>query len=224
MPAKKTKRQPKIIIGFDETNNGFHLDDPKKRYHFHKNSQMVIAGCMAQDIINPYYSQKPVPKRKFFNKERDIKMAQKLGKRYISENPDYFYTTIRYLDTKKIGYPLIRANAIALLTFKFFQHDQLDPRRTRLVIDEMNGEDVSASAGCFLQGWLENAKLPVKFEITKKADKKFPVVKTADRIAYYLAAIKFLGKKSHWPYLHRKVSMNQLEHLAAQTQMDQQQI
>ena len=56
------------------------------------------------------------------------------------------------------------------------------------------------------------------------ADRKISAVKIADRIGYYLAAIKFLGNKSHWPYRHRKVSMNQLEHLAAQTQRNQQQI
>ena len=218
---KNANKQPSVIIGFDETNNGFHLDNPNKRYHFHKDSVMVITGYMSPNITIAQDQQPKASKRKFFNRERDIALALKLGKKYIELNPDYFYTTIKYSDTKRIGYPLIRANAIALLSFKFFQHYELNPLTTQLAIDEIDGEKVSSSAEYFLQGWLENTNLPVDFEIMPKADKKILAVKKADRIGYYLAAIKFLGQGDHWPYRHRKVSMNQLENLAMQTQMNQ---
>ena len=219
MPETTASSPPGIILGFDETNNGFNLDHPK--YKHHPNSIMVVTGYMTPSNSTFHTPERPGSRKKVFNSKRDVSRALELGREYIEASPDYFYTTICYSDSKKIKLPLLRANAIALLTFKFFQHYQLDPITTKLAIDQINGKDFSNSVGYFLQGWLENARLPIKFNIEERSDKKIPAVKKADRIGYYLAAIKFLGDKNHWPYRKRKVSMNQLENLATQIQMNQ---
>jgi hypothetical protein len=50
-------------------------------------------------------------------------------------------------------------------------------------------------------------------EFKPKADKKVVAVKKADSVAYYIAAIRFLGQNKQWPYRNKKVAFNHLEQL-----------
>jgi len=204
-------KKGRFVLGFDETNNGFNLDSPD--YKPHANSILVITGYLVPDIGRANYGCcKYEHKKKIFNSRRDLDRALFRGKYYIGSHPDFFYTTI----PRQSPFPmtLMRANAVALLTFQFAKAYNLDPNKTTLVLDEMNGKENSKFINHALQFWLEQARFTAEHYSKEKADEKTIAVKIADRIGYYVSAIKFLGTNQKWPFRSRKVSINNLEQLA----------
>ena len=210
---KKSKR-PSFILGFDETNNGFNLDS--EDYKPHKDSNLIVTGYLTNSKGAQYGSRKYESKRKIFNNNRDIERALTRGRYYIGQHPNFFYTVVSRRMIKHTPLPLLRANAIALLTFKFFSSYDINPQQTQIVLDQMDGKDHTDFVKQGLGIWLEDTKIKTQYRVGYKADQKVPAVRTADRIGYYLAAIKFLGNLRKWPYRSRKISLSHLEDLAAE--------
>ena len=207
--TKDKKR--KIILGFDGTNNGFELDSPV--YKPHKDSQFVVTGYMAFDTGANYGSARYESKKRIFNKKRNVQRALTRGRAYIGENPSFFYTNFQRPPNSNL-FLMKHAQAIALLTFKFFETYEIQPPTASIIIDEINGETSSRFVGRVLGAILEDANLDIPYKFKKKADKRAPSVRKADRVGYYVAAIKFLGDSHKWPFRSRRVNMNQLETLA----------
>jgi len=209
------KGGPKIILGFDETNNGFELDSPD--YTSHEDSVLIVTGYLGIDPKRANYGNgKYEGKRKIFNKKRDLTRALKRGKYYLEHNPNFLYTIIPRKESRRIHRATLRAQAIALLTFKFFLLYNLTPKNTKIIIDEIDGRKSSRRVNEELEYYLSKAFLKLPHTTKKQADKKVVAVKKADRAGYYIAAMKFLGEKEKWPYHRHRIPLSDLEKLSAQ--------
>lgn len=212
---RKKKKRPNFILGFDETNNGFNLDS--RHYIPHDNSPLVVTGYLTPEIGASYGNKKYEAKKKIFNSKRDIKRALKRGRYYIENNPYFFYTTFSRKAINQTPLPILKANAIALLTFQFFNTYDINPDETQIILDQMDDKKHTSHVIQTLGIWLEDADINSDYRYKKNADKNTPAVKTADRVGYYISAIKFLGDSKKWPYRSRKIPLSHLERLTQET-------
>ncbi|MAH49368.1 hypothetical protein CMI37_26325 [Candidatus Pacearchaeota archaeon] len=206
-------KKRRLAIGLDETNNGFRIGN--KHHPF-----LIVTGYLGLDgggYGTPKYGSKQ--RRKFFGKNpKKTSRILQCAKTYLGEHQDFYYTVIHQKDAHSID--LSKANAVAALTFKFFQEYDINPEQTILFLDEMDGEASSGFINEVLQSWLDIAGLgktehrSIRKTIQRSTKRK-QVIKTADMIGYYIAALKFLGGRTHWPFRSRKVNLNQLEQMAA---------
>jgi len=201
-----------IILGFDEVNNGFNL--PNLNPH-HRPSILVVGYMMKDPGRSCYGSQAFEKKGSIFSKgKKGLANALRRGKAYLSENPDFLYTAIPKIMVEKSPLCLIKGNAIAALTFAFFLKYNLNPSKTQVVFDGVDREVHSDHLDSVLEMWFEKADLEVPHFYKPHADDSVCAVRKADRIAYYLAGISFLGDRHKWPYRHRKIDLKRLDELA----------
>ena len=217
--SKRGKKR--VTIGVDETNNGFFLDSPD--FSKSRDSPLIVIAYLDQG--NPRFTAQPqqyisARRRRFFARQTEIEQVLNIGSAFIDRNPDFCYTTVPYYQLKEGIYPKIRAEAIALLTFKLVSSYDLIPSQTSVLVDEIDGGENSDCVKQFLQAMFESEGLDLKVRIKRKTRRKMnPTIKKADAIGYYIAAIKFLGQGENWPYEDRRVSLCRLEDVAAEMHM-----
>ena len=210
---KKLRHIPNgIILGFDEVNNGFNLPNLNP----HHRPSIIGVGYMMPDTGRACYGSQPFEKKGsiFSQGKNGLDRALRRGRTYLSEHPDFLYTTIPKIMVEKSPLCLIKGNAIAALTFAFFLKYNLNPSKTQVIFDGVDREVHSNHLESVLEMWFKKADLNVPHLYKPHADDRVCAVRKADRIAYYLAGISFLGNKHKWPYRHRKIDMKRLDELA----------
>jgi len=202
--VKKIKVIGKDIIGFDELNNAFHLNSS-----FNIRFPLIVCGYLIRDYAGSsnhqytyYTGKKKVFTRAGHSKEEVLKRSRK----YISENPNFYYSTLypREVNQDKTK---IRAEAIAAITLNFILNYQLKQENVVLVLDKMDSAGFSQDVSHYCREFLAMSGLSIPIKIQENADKRNPVVKRADRIAYYIGAIKFKCGVGKWPKRERKVDL-----------------
>jgi len=197
-----------VVLGFDESNNGYGL----KVFNPHHKPAMVLTGYLAEDTsMKSYHSPPNEIKGKIFTGQRNIEEALKRGRSYIRDHPDFLYTAIPKELQRTVPIAILKAEAIATLTINFFLHYHLDPSKTKIVMDEMDGELPSKQLNQVLDIWLEKAGLDIPHKSLRSSPSQVLAVRKADMISYYLAAIHLLGDNPHWPYKHHRVGIRSLE-------------
>lgn len=200
----------KTVLGFDETNNGFHL----KCFNPYHKSPMIVTGYLSSEGFSKNYAGSMYErKEKTFNGERDIQRAIKRARGFLFENPDFFYTSISSDLKKFYPIPFLQANAIALLTFKFILSYDLDLNNTVIMMDEISGRETSQLVNDNLEEWFKKAGLTIPHAWRRYGEDSVLAIRKADRVGYHIAALHLLGNNPKWPYRNHKVPFNNLEFL-----------
>ncbi len=200
----KTK---KIVLGFDETNNGAHL----KCFNKHHDSLMIVTGYLEEDLPMKGYQRHPSEaKGKIFNGNRNLQRALERGKSFLEDNPHFLYTPIPPQIKETIPLILTYAESVACICINFFLKYNLNPLETRVVMDEVSGEIPSRLMNEVLESWLEKAELPLPHRSMRSAASNVRAVKKADMVGYYLTAIHLQGNNHKWPYQMHKVSFGSI--------------
>lgn len=220
MSKKEVFEGKKIILGFDETNNGFDLFHTNPYY---SSSQLIVCFVMEDPKRANYGALRGESKRncRYFKKRPIVPKSVtdeilKKGREYIGAHQDFLYTTIPKELKKERPIHMLKGDAIALLAIKAIETYNLDSRKTQIVIDQIDGPGPipSERAGYVLDMWLEKAGLEIPISFKQHGDSKVIAIRRADIIGYYLAAIHLFGTRKKWPYVSHKVSFNQLEQIA----------
>ena len=189
-PSKK-KLEERLIIGIDEFNNG-------------KSHPEVPFICVA---YTSFPSHKL--KGKIISKGRGFKDDSKVRSRFrknalefLREHSRFDYFSLE-ASADQIFSSATRATATARLIYESaIKHIHEDPL---IIID---GAPFSPLAEEIIEETLERYGLPLEdVFFRKKADVIYDPVKTADRIAYCLGALRYgsIGSQRKWPYRNRKI-------------------
>lgn len=207
--VKKISTERVFIMGFDETNNGYGL----KCFNSNHSSDLIITGYFSTDIsMRGYHVEEFETKGRIFNGRRNIEKALRKGRKYLSGNPYFLYTSISKEIQKTTPELILRAQAIALLSINFFLRYNPDPSKTKIVVDDVNGREFSSPVKYKLDTLLDYAGLsnvPTRF-MNSGASNCYAIRK-ADMVGYYLTAIHFLGENHKWPYRNKKIPFGNLE-------------
>jgi hypothetical protein len=212
MDKKEAFKKRPVVLGIDETNNGFGLNCYNPNF---KSSQLVTLyiGDNSERPLD-YEGSRFESKGGTFNDRRDVERAIARGRHYLHENPSFFYTTIPKEAVQTTPIEILKANAIALLTFKYVLRYNPQISNVQLIIDQMDGKESSKTIGKIVEIWLKKTGLDIPYRFIQHAEGNFIPVRKADRVGYWLTAIHFLGENPKWPYRHRRVNLNALEKLA----------
>ena len=197
-----------IVLGFDETNNGFGL----KCFNENHQSNLIITGYLASDLpMKNYQRPSNEVKGKLFDGNRNLQSALRRGRDYLSKHPDFLYTSVSKELQRVKPIELLHAEAVALLTTNFFLRYSLNPNETKVIMDERDGKNPSNKINQLLDLWLKKTGINIIHKSMKSAADNVYSVRKADMVGYYLTAIHFLGYNHKWPYRSRRVSFNRLE-------------
>jgi hypothetical protein len=199
----------KDVIGIDEFNNGFSL---------HENGEekfpMVFCGYLIKDYQHSCCGNEMYEKKgKIFSKNGcSIERVLERSRYYLSRNPSFFYGVITKNELKGKA-PKIRAEIMAAITLKFFLNYELEQTKTAIVLDKINELGYCGEVVHFYLDFLGSAGLSIPVKVQEHGDKYNYAVKKADRVAYYLSALKYTGKRNKWPLPHKKTSIKELSEL-----------
>jgi len=209
MPKQKVDKP--IIIGFDESNNGWGTKSKNPHY----NPSMIFTGYLD---FNQNLPKDSIYKRKIglFGYNGDIETAIKKANDYFSTNSDFFYTSITKEYAKLDLMEFLKAKALVTLTLKFILKYNVNPNELGIITDEFDGPENSKRTHKIVDWWFEKLKINIPHTYKRNADSQIRAVVRADRVSYYLGAIHHLGDNHKWPYRHRKVNLKDLEKLAVE--------
>jgi hypothetical protein len=197
-------------LGFDETNNGFHL--PHAPF-------MIVTGVLGREGSRMLgYPCSNKSNRKFFGSVNPpLGKVARYARTYLSEYSRFFYTIIP--QPQEIGKPysinLIEAQAISVISLRFFREFNLQGD-TQIYIHQVGGKGSSE----FVENQVINtlkyggvSSPSVRVVLSSKEEKQKEVIRCADMTGYYLAALKIFAGKEEWPFRSRQVPLNSLDNL-----------
>jgi hypothetical protein len=205
---KKTDQEIKSwVLGFDETNNGFHV----KSENPHFKTSLVVTGYATEDLGRANYGSEPYEhKGKNFTSKNFTRTLEKC-KKYLAKHPTFLYTTISKENAEIYPLSRLKADAIALLTFNLLlKYPSIDSQRTKIIMDEMGRQRDSMEVNQGLEQWLKKTELQIPHRAKRDADENTIAVRKADRIGHYIAAIHHFGTNHKWPYRHKRISFDSL--------------
>ena len=199
----------KFAIGCDEFNKGFHLKDFP---------HLLVVGVLGKDgreYGTPKYGGKS--NRRFFSNKRKPCMEKVLecSRYFLSENPKFLYVSIPKKEIQtKTQYDLAKSKAVSMIALSFLKEQNLPPEQTALYIDQMDGTKDLNFVDDTLSLWLKSSGEDfAKIRFIPHGERTKKVIKKADMIGYYLAALKREGCQDCWPYRNKKLDVKSLETL-----------
>jgi hypothetical protein len=205
--SKKKINRP-IIIGFDESNNGWGI----KSNNPHYDSTMIFTGYI--DFNQSLHSGPIRKKPRLFGRNGNIEYAVKKASQYMSLNPDFLYVPIPKESSNGNLIEVLKANAIVALTLNFLLKYGISQNQIGIITDEFDGPENSERTHNIIDWWFEKLKIDIPHIYKRNADNQIRAVVRADRISHYIGAIHHLGDNPKWPYRQKKVSLYDLEKLA----------
>lgn len=209
---KKHAEHRDFVISFDETNNGLGL--PARNRYYTNTRAMIVTGYMMVDPGRMRSEpQKYEGKKWGFGPRRKADSIQRAND-YLNENSSFLYTLVteRMIDSKPMS--VLKAEAMARLTFQFLKnHDFLNRESFGIITDEMDGPSNGEITHKFLEQYLGHARLDVPHSFEDHAELVYPAVKKADMAGYCLAAIHLYGDSRSWPRRNKMVATDSLEKL-----------
>jgi hypothetical protein len=197
-----------MILGFDETNNGFGLRCFNKNHE----SNLIITAYLSDEVSMKDYERPDYEsKGRIFTGERNISSALRRGRVYLEEHQDFLYTSVPRDAQLTTPIAILKAEAVALLTLNFFLQYELDEKNVKIIMDEMDGKNQSIQINQVLDLWLKKAGLSIPHRSMRSAASRIHAVRKADMVGYYLTAIHFLGENRKWPYRSHRIGFNELE-------------
>ena len=205
----KRKTRTKIALGFDETNNGFSI--------LHA-PFLIVTGVLGPDRRGygtvPYGSKS---NRRFFGRrETEKDEILKCVRNYLKSRTDFFYTVIPRPEKRKGSYEVnvLKSQAISSICLKFFDSLSI-PESTPIYIHQIDGLRESTFVEDSVRSNLHYAGISFPNVRVLKSSKRNmkEVIKDADMIGYYLAALKFLLKPKKWPFKDNRVPLRSLDDL-----------
>jgi len=207
---KRRGKKKEIILGFDETNNGFHL----KSDFSDRDVPLILTGYMAEDLKRANYGSVKYESSKGIVNGKKKNQIGIRSQYYLPLHPEFLYTTISKDMLKFQELAMLKAKAIAAITFSFFLHNELNPSSTKVMIDNMDYH--SNDVMHHLDSLFLNANLKIPHKCKKKADKKVVAVRKAHAVGRFLSSLYLNGQTQRLPYIKNRVWMGSLEELSVE--------
>ena len=212
MPKSKPKIDKPIIIGFDESNNGWGIKSKNPHYE----SAMIFTGYIDLSQLPHSNSDYKSKTRGIFGQNGGIELALEKGTDYLAENPNFFYIPIKKELRQGELVEVLKAKALVTLTLKFLLNYQFNQDEIGIITDEFDGPQNSDRVHKLIDWWFEKLGIEIPHTYKRNADSRVCSVIKADRVSYYIGAIHHLGDNHKWPYGQKKVNLNDLEKLAVE--------
>lgn len=206
MSSAKKSVIDKDIIGLDEFHNGFHLNCKGIDFPF------LVGGYLIRDYSG---SQ---PNNCEYESKRNVRAFSPSGTRisdsdlirrstgYFKTHQDFLYTLLTKKELESQTNASLRGKTNARIIIQFLIDYSLAPKKLAIVLDQVGGNKQSSDEVIY---WT-NAYLEIKgvqdipIIAKPKADKYNQAVKIADRMLYYIAAVKFRFPDKKWPLRRKK--------------------
>lgn len=189
-PSKK-KLEERVIIGIDEFNNG-------------KSHPEVPFICVA-------YTSYPVHKLKgkIISKGKGFKSDSKIRGKFRKSALEFLrdHSRFDYFSLESSADQIFSSATRATATARLIYESAIKVIKDNPLII-IDGAPFSSLAEEIIEETLELYGLPLEdVFFRKKADVIYDPVKTADRIAYCLGALRYgsIGTQRKWPYRNRKI-------------------
>ena len=209
MAKKRPKINGKTVIGFDEINNGFHLNDK-----YGLDLPLLVVGYLLPRYPGSHHANEKYEKKGgVFTLDggknvRSLEEVQRRALVYLHSHQNFFYSRISEKDIKRRSMITRRAEAVAAITLRFIEEYRLNERSTFICLDHLgvgsSSEDLNFCmrelfnlAGIFRNSYDSH----VYFQ--HYADKFNRACKIADHVGYHLLGLKFRGDRGKWPFSDR---------------------
>lgn len=207
---KRPKINDKVVIGFDETHNGLHLNKEHRL-----DLPFVITGYLVKNYQGrglQGHNSKYGRKCGAFNKKNKGKgtSIEDRAVGFLKLNPNFLYSKISREEYQKDEI-FSRARAISSITLKFIEKYNLNESDLRICIDRPNDLSFAEDVDEMIYDHFKIANLfPRSYQnhvyFQDQADDHNVAARLADRCGYYLLALKFRTERSKWPHRDQLVN------------------
>ena len=238
--SKTKKRKPLCkkggwVIGIDESNNGFSFHS--KNPHHNGDAHLTIAGyLMHYNEHRNYRYGSEFRKKGFFGKKYNKESNLVFARDYLNSNPNFYYLNISKEEASKSPMFILRAQATAAITLKFFLNHDIQLESTNIILDDITKfqlEGYKQDSGNLIKRWInshtfsdyvadetealfKNLNLSVNHHSREGADKYVPATIKADRVSYCISAINNLGSSPNWAFPNKRLTLKSLKDLENQ--------
>ena len=208
---KKHSVKGRDVIVFDEFNNGSDLGG--------KNTPIIMLGYLSRpgERKNPSVFKHSVETGFFGKRHNELSEAVAGAQEYAADHSRFYYTTISHAERKAAPLHSIKANAVALLTYRFLSEYQLNIRNLSWVLHEMDGAQNTRKIIEEAGEWMRKGRIQRPRAAFYKGD-NHPIIKLAHNCIHSVAYLSLLQQengvrdpdewvvdKENWPFPGRRV-------------------